>query len=72
MGSLHFLSGWFVNSILWLWGFQLMGYSNKRTCTFISGKVCFLGSIKVRRQTLPEINVYARLFGTLEETENFF
>ena len=24
-----------------------------------------LGSIKVRRQTLPEINVHARLFGTL-------
>ena len=25
-----------------------------------------LGSIKVRRQTLPEINVHARLFDTLE------
>ena len=24
------------------------------------------GSIKARRQTLPEINVHARLFGTLE------
>ena len=37
---------------------------NKRV---ISGKVvCLLGSIKVRRQTLPEINVHARLFGTLE------
>ena len=39
---------------------------NKRACTFISGKVCLLGSIKVRRQTLPDINVHARLFGTLE------
>ena len=39
---------------------------NKRACTFISGKVCLLGSIKVKRQTLPEINMYARLFGTLE------
>ena len=39
---------------------------NKRACTFISGKVCLLGSIKVRRQALPEINVLARLFGTLE------
>ena len=25
---------------------------------FISGKVCLLGSIKVRRQTLPEINMH--------------
>ena len=39
---------------------------NKRACTFISGKVCLLGSIKVRGQNLPEINVHARLFGTLE------
>ena len=39
---------------------------NERACTFISGKVCILGSIKVRIQTLPEINVHARLFGTLE------
>ena len=46
-----------------------MHYSNmqnERACTFISGKVCILGSIKVRIQTLPEINVHARLFGTLE------
>ena len=46
-----------------------MHYSNmqnERPCTFISGKVCILGSIKVRIQTLPEINVHARLFGTLE------
>ena len=39
---------------------------NKRACTFISGKVCLLGSIKVKRQTLPEINMHAHLFGTLE------
>ena len=39
---------------------------NKPAYTFISGKVCLLGSIKVRGQTLPEINVHARLFGTLE------
>jgi hypothetical protein len=38
---------------------------NKRACTFISGKVFLLGSIKVRGQNLPEINVHARLFGTL-------
>jgi hypothetical protein len=39
---------------------------NKRACTFISGKVYLFVSIKVRRQSLPEINVHARLFGTLE------
>ena len=39
---------------------------NKRVCTFISGKVCLLGSIKVKRHTMLEINVYAHLFGTLE------
>ena len=33
---------------------------------FISGKVCLLAYIKVRGQTLPEINVHAHLFGTLE------
>ena len=38
---------------------------NKRVCTFISGKVCLLDSIKVRGQTLLEINVNARSFGTL-------
>ena len=38
----------------------------KRACTFISCKFCLLGSIKVRRQNLPEINMHARLFGTLE------
>ena len=46
-----------------------MTYSNvpnKRASTFITGNVCLLGSIKVRRQTLPEINVRACLFGTLE------
>ena len=33
---------------------------------FISGKVCLLSYIDVKRQTLPEINVHAHLFGTLE------
>ncbi len=39
---------------------------NRRACTFISGKVCLLSSINVKRQTWPEIKVHARLFGTLE------
>ena len=39
---------------------------NRRSCMFISGKVCLLSSNNVKRQTLPEINVHARLFGTLE------
>ena len=39
---------------------------NRRVYTFISGQVCLLGSIKVKRQTLPEINVYTRLFGSIE------
>ena len=39
---------------------------NKCTSTFISGKVCLLGSIEGRGLTLPEINVHAHLFGTLE------
>ena len=39
---------------------------NRRACMFISGKVCLLSSIDVKRQTLPEINVHARQFGTLE------
>ena len=30
------------------------------------GKVCPLTSIEPKRQTLPEINVHARLLGTLE------
>ena len=32
--------------------------------TFISGKVCLLS--KLRSQTLPEINVYTRLFSILD------
>ena len=54
----------------------LLGYSqyitdysnvpNKHAYMFISGKVCLLGSIKVKRQTLPEIKVYTCLFSTLE------
>ena len=39
---------------------------NRHVYTLISGKVCRLGSIKVKRQTLPEINVYTRLFGCIE------
>jgi hypothetical protein len=39
---------------------------NKRVYTFISSKVCLLTLIEPKRQTLPEINVYARLFSTLE------
>ena len=39
---------------------------NRRVYTFISGQVCLLGSIKVYRQTWPEINVYTRLFGSIE------
>ena len=49
--------------------FQWIYYSrvpNRSPCAFISGKVCILGSIKVRRQTLPEINAHGLLFGTLE------
>ena len=43
---------------------------NRRVYTFISGQVCLLGSIKVKRQTWPEINVYTRLFGTIEYRQN--
>ena len=39
---------------------------NKRACTIISGQVCPLTLIASKRQTLPEINMHARLFGTLE------
>ena len=39
---------------------------NRRVYMFISGQVCLLGSIKVKRQTWPEINVYTRLFGSIE------
>ena len=35
---------------------------NRRACTFISGKVCLLSSIDVKRKTLPEINMHACLF----------
>ena len=41
---------------------------NRRVYTFISGKLCLLASIKVKRQTLPEINVYTRLFERIEYT----
>ena len=39
---------------------------NKRAYTLISGKVCHLTLIEPKRQTLPEINVYTRLFGSIE------
>ena len=39
---------------------------NKSACTFIYGKAYLVGSIEVRAQNLLEINVHARLFGTLE------
>ena len=50
--------------------FEYSNVPNKRAYTFISGKVCLLGSIKVRRQTLPEINVHVRLFGILEHVKS--
>ena len=39
---------------------------NKHACTFISGKVCPLTWIEPKRQTLPKINMHARLFGASE------
>ena len=54
---------------------MIIDYSNvpnKRACTFISGKVCLLGSIQLRGKTLPEINVHARLFGTSEYSSYFY
>ena len=39
---------------------------NRHVCTFISGKVRLLILIEAKRQTLPEINVYTRLFGSIE------
>ena len=46
--------------------FNYSSVPNRCACSFISGKVCLLSSIDAKRQTLPEINVQARLFGTLE------
>ena len=39
---------------------------NKWPCTVIADKVCLLASIKVKKQTLLEINAQGQLFGTLE------
>ena len=39
---------------------------NRRVYTFIFGKVCLLASIKIKRRTLPEINVHTCLFGCIE------
>ena len=49
-------------------GFLVTYFSvpNRHARTIISSKVCRLSSIYVKRQTLPEINVHARLFSTLE------
>ena len=41
-------------------------HPNRHICTFISGKVRLLILIEAKRQTLPEINVYTRLFGSIE------
>ena len=41
-------------------------HPNRHVCTFISGKVRLLILIEAKRQTLPEINVYTRLFGSIE------
>ena len=45
---------------------------NNRLCTFISGKVCLLTLLEDKRQTLPEINIHERLFGTLEYFQQIF
>ena len=42
------------------------GVSNSCRPMFISGKVCLLASIKVKRQILPEINVGLQLLDTPE------
>ena len=42
-------------------------HPNRHVCTFISGKVRLLILIEAKRQTLPEINVYTRLFGSIEK-----
>ena len=39
---------------------------NKRVYTFISGQVCLVTLIEPKRQTWPEINMYTRLFGSIE------
>ena len=49
--------------------FLPFGYSSvpkRHACTFISGKVCLLSSIDVKRQSLQEINMREHLFGRLE------
>ena len=54
--------------------FPLCMYSilpNRHVCAFISDKVCLLILIEAKRQTLPEINVYTRLFGSIEYLMHF-
>ena len=53
-------------SLVQLYHMTFSSVPNRRACTFISGKVCLLASIEDKRQTLPEINEHAHLFGTLE------
>ena len=48
-----------------LWS-QYSIHPNRHVCTLISGKVRLLILIEAKRQTLPEINVYTRLFGSIE------
>ena len=47
-------------------------HPNRHVCTFVSGKVRLLILIEAKRQTLPEINVYTRLFGSIEYLLVFF
>ena len=44
---------------------------NRRVYTFISGKVYLLASIKIKRRTLPKINVHTCLFGCIEYIRKF-
>ena len=61
------VSGNLFKVVLSQWAcFEYSILPNRRVYTFISGQVCLLGSIKVKRQTWPEINVYTRLFGSIE------
>ena len=53
-----------VHYVLWKQSYSI--HPNRHVCTFISGKVRLLILIEAKRQTLPEINVYTRLFGSIE------
>ena len=43
-----------------------MDQINVHTLLLLAKFVSYLGSIKVKRHTLPEISMYTRLFGTLK------